>query len=67
MTQAFDAIGVDYTKLRQPDPRIRAAMSSFWAMGDVPPQMGRLEQDLNNGAWYEKYGYLREERAIDLG
>ena len=31
------------------DPRIRAAMSSFWKIGDVTPALARLASDLESG------------------
>jgi hypothetical protein len=32
------------------DPRIRAAISSFWALGDLSGAFSRLENNLNSGA-----------------
>jgi len=32
------------------DERVRAAMSSFWALGDVSGGLGKLEADLKSGA-----------------
>lgn len=50
------------------DPRVRAAMSSFWALGsDVSEGLGRLERDLDSGAWAERYGDLRDRDDCDLG
>lgn len=49
------------------DPRIRAAMSSFWAVGEVSEQMARLEQDLESGEWERRYGAAMADDAYDLG
>jgi SAM-dependent methyltransferase len=49
------------------DPRIRAAMSSFWAVGDVSEPMARLAQDLEDGAWARKYGAMMADDTCDLG
>lgn len=49
------------------DPRIRSAMSSFRAIGDVADAMSRLEADLANGAWMDRHGHLMARDAIDLG
>jgi SAM-dependent methyltransferase len=49
------------------DPRIRAAMSSFWALGDVSEPLARLERDLESGAWDERYGHLLALDSCDCG
>ena len=49
------------------DPRIRAAMSSFWAIGDVSEALGRLERDLDSGAWVERYADLLDREEWDCG
>ena len=49
------------------DPRVRAAISSFWALGDVTPALARLERDLASGAWAERYRHLRDLQALDCG
>ena len=49
------------------DPRIRAAMSSFWAIGDVTEALGRLERDLDSDAWAERYGDLLDLDECDCG
>ncbi|MFZ4688864.1 MAG: class I SAM-dependent methyltransferase [Polymorphobacter sp.] len=49
------------------DPRIRAAMSSFWAVGDVSAQMARLARDLADEAWTRRYGAMLQQDACDLG
>ena len=50
------------------DPRIRAAMSSFWVLGDAAEAgVAALAADLESGAWAERYGAVRDEPALDCG
>jgi hypothetical protein len=49
------------------DPRIRAAMSSFWAVGDVSEALSALERDLDSGAWARRYAELAEVAEWDCG
>jgi SAM-dependent methyltransferase len=49
------------------DPRIRAAMSSFWAVGDVSDALSRLEQDLESGAWARRHSELLHLDEADCG
>ena len=49
------------------DPRLRAAMSSFWAIDGVGEGVAQLEADLESGAWEEKYGHLRRLEELDCG
>ncbi len=49
------------------DARVRAAMSSFHALGDVSAALTRLELDLDCGAWKARYGALLELDALDCG
>ena len=49
------------------DPRIRAAMSSFWALGDVSAALARLEQDLESGSWARRYSKLLDLDECDCG
>ena len=49
------------------DPRVRAAISSFWALGDVPEPLARLESDLASGAWAGRYGDLLDVDSLDCG
>lgn len=49
------------------DRRIRAAMSSFWALGDVTPALRRLEDDLATGVWNLRYGELHDLHERDCG
>ena len=49
------------------DPRIRAAMSSFWAAGDVSEGLSRLERDLDSGAWAQRYAELLDLDDRDFG
>lgn len=49
------------------DPRVRAAMSSFWALGNVSPALSRLETDLGSGAWASRYAHLIDLDSYDCG
>ncbi len=49
------------------DPRVRAAMSSFWKIGDVTLGLERLQRDLEGGAWNHRYGKLLQLEARDCG
>lgn len=49
------------------DERVRAAMSSFWKLGDVSDGLARLKSDLDSGAWERRYADLLNEDALDCG
>lgn len=49
------------------DDRVRAAMSSFWALGDVSEGLGKLEADLKSGAWSQRYSHLLDLEKCDCG
>jgi SAM-dependent methyltransferase len=49
------------------DERVRAAMSSFWALGDVSEELTKLEADLNSGAWEQRYSSLLDLKELDCG
>ncbi len=49
------------------DPRVRAAMSSFWALGDVSEGLSRLKNDLESGAWAQRYSNLLNRDECDCG
>jgi len=49
------------------DPKVRAAISSFWAVGDIGEALRKLEGDLESGAWAWRYAELRELDARDFG
>lgn len=49
------------------DPRIRAAISSFWKIGDFSEGIARLQADLDSGEWERRYGHLLAEEAHDFG
>lgn len=49
------------------DPRIRAAISCFWAIEDVEVKLDRLARDLETGAWEARYGGLLRRESCDLG
>lgn len=49
------------------DPYVRAAISPFWAIGDVSAALERLEDDLENGAWARRYSALLDIDVCDCG
>ena len=49
------------------DERVRAAMSSFWALGDVSEGLAKLEADLKSGAWEQRYSSLLDLEELDCG
>lgn len=49
------------------DERARAAMSSFWALGEVSEGLGKLEADLKSGLWEQRYSDLLHLEALDCG
>lgn len=49
------------------DDRVRAAMSSFWKVGDVADGLAALEADLTSGAWERRYGGLLDLEELDCG
>lgn len=63
--------GFLYAYWRRPaaylNPRIRAAMSSFWAIGNAAEAFSKLASDLDTGAWAQRYGDLLDCKECDLG
>ena len=63
--------GFLYAYWRRPraylDPRIRAAMSSFWVIAGVEDGLRRLENDLDSGVWHGRHGHLLGLDTIDAG
>jgi len=49
------------------DERVRAAMSSFWALGDVSDGLSKLANDLKSGEWERRYSHLIGLEALDCG
>lgn len=49
------------------DERVRAAMSSFWALGDVSHGLAKLESDLKSGEWERRYANLLDLQDLDCG
>ncbi len=49
------------------DPRIRAAISSFWKIPNIADGLGKLAHDLETGAWARRYGGLLDREALDAG
>lgn len=49
------------------DLRVRAAISCFWALGDLAGPLSRLERDIDTGNWAQRYGHLAELDEYDCG
>ena len=49
------------------DDRVRAAMSSFSAIGDLSDGIAKLAADLESGAWHRRYSNLSELNELDCG
>ena len=49
------------------DERVRAAMSPFWALGDVSEALTRLKDDLDTGVWARRYAGLIDLDTRDCG
>lgn len=49
------------------DARVRAAMSSFWTLGDVSDGLATLESDLKSGEWKRRYSGLLALETLDCG
>ena len=49
------------------DERVRAAMSSFWALGGVSDGLAKLESDLKSGQWERRYSNLLALETLDCG
>lgn len=49
------------------DPDVRAAISTFAKLGDISFALKKLKDDLNTGAWEERYGHLLHKESLDVG
>ena len=49
------------------DARVRAAMSSFWAVDNVSEGLEKLASDLDSGAWAERHSQLLDLDECDAG
>jgi SAM-dependent methyltransferase len=49
------------------DERVRAAISSFWALGDVSEGLAKLEADLKSDVREQRYSHLLHLNALDCG
>lgn len=49
------------------DPKIRAAMSPFWALGDIENALQKLAHELESGAWAKRYANLINLDTCDCG
>jgi len=63
--------GFLYAYWRRPaaylDPKIRAAMSSFWTLDNVTAGLEKLADDLETGAWEDRYSDLLGLEELDVG
>jgi SAM-dependent methyltransferase len=49
------------------DPLVRESISTFSKIGDVAAQLARLEEDIESGAWEQRYPALNKVKELDLG
>jgi hypothetical protein len=49
------------------DPLVRASISTFSRIGDIGVNLGRLEADIDSGAWERRYSDLQHLMVLDLG
>ncbi|MEL6828274.1 MAG: class I SAM-dependent methyltransferase, partial [Pseudomonadota bacterium] len=49
------------------DADVRSAISTFAKLGDISVPLRQLEDDLNSGAWEERYDDLLELEGLDIG
>lgn len=49
------------------DPKVRAAVSPFWALDDPTTGLAKLKDDLDSGVWEERYASLLECDSRDFG
>ena len=49
------------------DADARRAISTFSRLPDIQSGLDRLREDIESGAWKEKYGRLLEGDSLDLG
>ena len=63
--------GFLYAYWRRPaaylDPYIRSGSSSFWALDNTAAGLQELKQDLESGAWEQRYGELLSRDSYDAG
>ena len=49
------------------DEKVRAAISSFWAVEGASTGLKRLEKDLKSGEWERRYAHLADLESLDCG
>jgi SAM-dependent methyltransferase len=63
--------GFLYAYWRRPecylDPQLRAAISSFHALGGCEGELALLAQEFSSGVWGKKYGAVKAHDAMDMG
>jgi hypothetical protein len=49
------------------DEEVRAGISTFSRLGNIGPQLQRLERDLTSGKWERRNAELRRRPELDVG
>ncbi|MGI9393069.1 MAG: class I SAM-dependent methyltransferase [Boseongicola sp.] len=49
------------------DPRVRGAISTFWAIDNIAEGLKQLASDLDSGVWAQRYSELLELEQRDFG
>ena len=49
------------------DPLVRAGISTFSRIGDIGPNLSRLETDVDSGVWERRNSDLQHRSTLDLG
>lgn len=49
------------------DAKLRSAISTFVKLGDLRPQLDRLKDDVQTGAWQQRYGHVLGLDELDIG
>ncbi len=49
------------------DPLVRDGISTFSRIGNITSELARLEQDIDSGAWDQRYSHLQDRAELDLG
>ncbi|HPE73937.1 MAG TPA: class I SAM-dependent methyltransferase [Candidatus Competibacter sp.] len=47
--------------------QVRSAISTFSKLTDPSTALAKLQQDIESGAWDERYGHLMELESLDIG
>jgi SAM-dependent methyltransferase len=49
------------------EPDVRNAISVFSKIEDIETGLSKLQHEIENGVWLQKYGYLGRQQELDLG